>query len=344
MKLDGKTIQAAIMQMVEDYKFEPYQVIEVVKLGIRSGFKKDFPAFRKALIQVDITGDGSIKVYREFEVASDEDFEDEDKQKTLEEAQKIREDVTVGESILIDVTPEDLQLSRIAAQAAAQTMKQHLKVLERERFYEKFQHKQGELLRAKVTRVTGDSVVLDIDGTAVVLVPDGQIPNRMYHPGEDIFVLLKQISKGSGGIVLDITQSSADYIEAILKKLVPELEEGTVEIVKIARKVGKRSKILVKSHDERIDPVGVMVWHRGDRINTVLSLLDGEKIDYIEDKDSEEALVADSLKPARVGAVRLEERKAYVEIDDDQKGLAIGREAVNIRLACQLSWFNIELL
>lgn len=342
MKLDAKSIQTAIMQLVEDYKFDPYQVIEVVKLGIRSGFKKDFSEFRKALIQVNITDDGGVKIYREYEVV--DTVEDEDKQMTLKDAKKIRKDVEIGESILLDVTPEQMELSRIAAQAAAQTVKQHLKVLERERFFDKFQHKQGELLRAKVTRSTVDSVVLDVEGTAVVLPPEGQIPNRMYNPGEDIFVLLKQISKWAGGVVLDITQSSADYIEAILRKLVPELEEWSVEIVKIARKAGKRCKILVKTHDERIDPVGVMVGHRGDRINTVLSLLDGEKIDYIEDKGSEEELVADSLKPARVNKVELDNSRATVYLDDDQKWLAIGREAVNIKLASQLSGYSIDLV
>jgi len=161
MKLDAKSIQTAIMQLVEDYKFDPYQVIEVVKLGIRSGFKKDFSEFRKALIQVNITDDGGVKIYREYEVV--DTVEDEDKQMSLKDAKKIRKDVEVGESILLDVTPEHMELSRIAAQAAAQTVKQHLKVLERERFFDKFQHKQGELLRAKVTRSTVDSVVLDVE-------------------------------------------------------------------------------------------------------------------------------------------------------------------------------------
>jgi len=145
------------------------------------------------LIQVNITDTGGVKIYREYDVVKT--VEDDEKEMTLKGAKKIRKDVAVGETILIDVTPADMQLSRIAAQAASQTMKQHLKVLERERFFDKFQHKQGELLKAKVTRVTGDSVVLDVDSTAVVLNPDGQIPNRMYHPGEDVFVLLKQISK-----------------------------------------------------------------------------------------------------------------------------------------------------
>ncbi len=223
MRLDGKSIQTAIMALVDDYKFDPYQVLEIVKAGIKSGFKKDYPQYKKSEIMVNIENDGTVTIYRELEVVKE--VEDEEIEVTLVEAKKIRKDVKIGEKLLIDVTPADLELSRIAAQSAAQTIKQSLKGIERERFFEKFQNKQGELLKAKVVRVHADSVILDIEGTAVVLQPDGQIPNRMYEPGEEIFVLLKQISKGQGGIILEITQSTTEYIEAILRKIVPELEE-----------------------------------------------------------------------------------------------------------------------
>ncbi|MBP6086445.1 hypothetical protein KA478_04690, partial [Patescibacteria group bacterium] len=213
MQLDGKTIQASIMQLIDDYKFDPYQVMEIVKLGIRSAFKKDYlPHEKKVQLQVNIGKDGTIRIFREYEVV--EIVEDSGVQMLLAEAQKIRKDITAGELVLMDITPEKLDFSRIAVQAAAQTIKQNLKNIERERFYEKFQHKQGELLRAKVLRVNGDSIVLDIEGTTVVLGPEGQIPGRVYNPGEEIFVLLREISKGLGGITLTITQSSNDFIEA----------------------------------------------------------------------------------------------------------------------------------
>jgi len=119
--------------------------------------------------------------------------------------------------------------------------------IERERFYEKFQDKEEELLKAKVLRVHSDSIILDIDGTTVVLPPESQIPNRVYEIGEEVFVYLKKISRDTGGIVLDITQSSPDYVEAILKKIVPEFESGAVQIDNIARIAGKKTKILVSS-------------------------------------------------------------------------------------------------
>lgn len=341
MKLDGKSIQAAIMQLVEDYKFDPYQVLEIIKLGIKSWFKKDYAEYKKSEIVVNIENDGTVNIYKKLIVVKE--IEDEDLEVTPADAKKIRKDAKVWEELLIDVTPKELELSRIASQSAAQTIKQNLKNIERERFYEKFQNKQGELLKAKVIRVHADSVILDIEGTAVVLLPEGQIPNKNYETGEEIFVLLKQISKGQGGITLEITQSSWEYIEAILRKIVPELEEGTIEIVKMARMPGQKTKIIVASNNEKVDPVGVMVGSKGDRINTVLSLLDGEKIDFIEEVGDSIQMIKNCLKPAHIDSIDITDNKAVVNMEENQKALAIGRWASNVKLATQLTWYQIEI-
>lgn len=344
MKLDGKTIQAAIMQLVDDYKFDPYQILEISKLGIKSGFKKDYPEYKKSDILVDIKDDGSVRIYKAMEVV--EEVEDGDTQVLLSEAEKVREDVQIWEKLLEDITPERMELSRIAAQSAAQTIKQSLKNIEREKFYEKFQDKEGELLKAKVMRVHWDSVILDIDQTTVVLPPEGQIPNRSYEPGEEIFVFLKRITKDAGSIVLDISQTNGDFIVAILEKIVPELADKTVMIDKIARMAGRKTKIIVSSTNEKIDPVGVMVGHKGDRINTVLSLLDGEKVDFIEANHNTVELIKALLRPANVLDVEIQAdgKKAFIKVEDDQKPLAIGKGASNIKLAAQLAGMNLEIV
>ena len=344
MRLDGKSIQAAIMQLVDDYKFDPYSVLEIVKLWIKSGFKKDFPEFKKSQIIVNIENDGTVTIYKELNVvAKESEIEDPELEVVLKEAKKIRKDVEAGEQILINVTPEKLELSRIASQAAAQTIKQNLKNIERERFYEKFQNKQWELLKARVIRVHADSVILDIEWTAVVLGADGQVPNRSYEPGEEIFVLLKQISKWQGWIILEITQTSTEYIEAILRKIVPELEEWVIKIEKMARIPGLKTKIVVSSNDEKIDPVWVMVGSKWDRINTVLSLLDGEKIDFVEEVGDTKQMIKNCLKPAHVDNIEIKDKKAIVTMDESQKPLAIGKWASNVKLAWQLTGYNIEI-
>ena len=276
MKLDGKSVQAAMMHLVEEYRLDPYQVMDIMRTGIKSWFKKDYPEYRKADVLVNVEDDWAISVYKALTVV--DEIEDEDTQVLLAEAKKERKDIEVWEQILINITPKNMELSRIAAQAAAQTIKQGIKNIERERFYDKFQDKEGQLLKAKVIKVHTDSVILDIEGTTVVLAPESQIPNRPYEVWEEVFVFLKKISKEAWSIVLDITQTSPEYVSAILEKLVPEYEERVVSIDKIARIAGKKTKIIVSSSDESVDPVWVFVGHKWDRINTVLSLLDWEKV------------------------------------------------------------------
>jgi len=254
MKLDANTMKEAIMQLIKDFKFNPVQVMDMVKLGIKTALKKDgIVEDRKAQLQIKIEADGSIKVFRERVVVAE--VEEEERELTIEQAKTYTDNPELDQKIYKDVTPEEIIFTRIGAQAAAQTIKQQIKALEKERFYEKFQDKQGELLKAKVLRAVGDTVILDIDGTSVVLLPDGQIRGKMYAIGEEIFVLLRKIDKDSSGVLLDITQASTDFIESLLFKIIPELQEGKVYIDKIVRIPGKRSKVLVGSNDENVDPV-----------------------------------------------------------------------------------------
>ena len=347
MKLNGLQIQEAIKQLIAEYKFDPIQILNIVKMGIRTAYRKDYlPNERKAQVHVSIAADGTIKVYREYAVVEEIEEKEEDRQMLLEDAKKIKEDVELWENVMTEITPDDLEFTRIGVTAAAQTIKQNLKNIERERFFEKFQDRQGELLKAKVLRVIGESVVLDIDGASVVLPPEWQVPNRIYNAWEEIIVFLREISKGTGWVNLHITQWGTDFIDALLKRIVPEYEEGLVEITKIVRITGKRTKMVVRSENEQIDPVGVFVGHRGDRINTILSLLNGEKIDIIEDADDPVKLVMDVLRPAKVISVNMEDDdgKIYVQVPEDQKALAIGKWAVNIKLAGQIIGKRIELV
>jgi len=342
MKLDGKSVQAAMMHLVEEYRLDPYQVMDIMRTGIKSWFKKDYPEYRKADVLVNVEDDWAISVYKALTVV--DEIEDEDTQVLLADAKKERKDIEVWEQILINITPKNMELSRIAAQAAAQTIKQGIKNIERERFYDKFQDKEGQLLKAKVIKVHTDSVILDIEGTTVVLAPESQIPNRPYEVWEEVFVFLKKISKEAWSIVLDITQTSPEYVSAILEKLVPEYEEGVVSIDKIARIAGKKTKIIVSSSDESVDPVGVFVGHKWDRINTVLSLLDGEKVDFIEATDDPQELIARLLKPAQVESIQIKDNKVIAKVEESQKPLAIWKWACNIKLASQLSWYQIEVI
>ena len=344
MKLDPQKMKDAILEMTKDYKLDPATVMDIVKLGIKTAYKKDYVSNdKKVQLLIKIWAEGDIQVYKEMEVV--EEVEDDARQLTLHDAQKMNPNLQVGHKFGINITPDDLNFSRIASQAAVQTIKQRIKEIEKEKFYDNFSHRQWELLRAKVLRSVGETVILDIDNTAVVLMPSGQIPGKLYAIWEEVFVLLKKIAKDGSAITLDITQSSSDFIEALLEKVIPELEEGRVFIDKIVRIPGKRTKIVVSTSDERIDPVWVFVGQKWQRINTILTLLDGEKIDIIEyDEDGgEEKLVADALKPAKVTSVQIIGKKAQVKVPEGEKSKAIGKSASNIKLATELTGYLIEI-
>jgi N utilization substance protein A len=143
MKLNGLQIQEAIKQLIAEYKFDPIQILNIVKMGIRTAYRKDYlPNERKAQVHVSITADGTIKIYREYAVVEEIEDKEEDKQLLLKDAKKLKEDAEIDENIMIEITPDDLEFTRIGVTAAAQTIKQNLKNIERERFFEKFQDRQ----------------------------------------------------------------------------------------------------------------------------------------------------------------------------------------------------------
>lgn len=345
MKLDWKTIQESIKQIIWEYNFDPHQVLDIVKLWIKTAFKKDYLSNdKKYNLHIVIAKDWQIKIYKELLVVEEEwNIKDKDKEILFEDAKNYKSDIEVWENLYLDITPDNLEFSRISVQSAAQTIKQNMRKIERERFFQKFQDKEWDLLKAKVIKIINDNIVLDMDWTTVILLPEWQIPNKIYSLWEEVLVLLKQISKSQGEIFLDIVQSGPEYIEAILYKNIPELSDWTVFIEKIERSSGNKTKVLVYSDDQNVDAVWVFMWQSWDRIHTILSILDWEKIEFIQDSDKDEILVKNSLKPARINHVEIKNWVAYVTLNKDQKAIAIWKQAINIKLASRLTWYKIQI-
>jgi len=343
MKLNPQAIKKAIEEMVKEYDFDPHQTLEIIKAGIKTAFRKDYLEGNKKIpIVVNINPDGSISIFREYEVVKE--VENPDTQIALKEIKKTKKDVKEWDKVLIDITPKELEFSRVAAAAAEQTIKQMVRQIERERFYKKFADKQGQVVSAKVVKVFGDDVLLEIEGTPVVLPKEGQIPTKSYNPWEEIKVLLKQIAKTPKGIVLEITQNSPEFVEAVLNQIIPEVEAWRVEIKKIARIPGKRTKVLVYAEDPRIDPVGVFVGQYGQRRESILEALGGERIDFIEYTEDPVELIKRALIPAKVNKVTIDGNVAKVEVDPSQKPLAIGKGATNVKTASQITGYRIEIV
>ncbi len=344
MKLDPKKILEALKKLVEEYNFTPEEIYEVVKMWIKTAFRRDYLNKNKRIwLDMIMNAKWDIKIYRVYHVIDDnEEITDEEKQIHLSDAKKEKEDIEVGEDLLIDITPEQLEFSRIAAQSAAQTIKQQIKKIEKERFFRTFEDSEWDILTAKVKYVQWDIVILEFsDGNTWILPPEGQIKWKNYEMGDEIKVLLKQIRRQGSDIILEITQSAPEYVESLMKKYIPEIEEWKVQIVKSARFAGIKTMILVKTDDERIDPVGVCVWEWASRISTIIDELNGEKIVITEYVDDLDQLVKNIFAPARLKKVEDKWNEIDIYADEHQKPLIFGKWAINLKLASKLLWKRV---
>jgi len=345
MKIDPKKIIAALEDLVKEYNFTPEEVYNVVKMWIKTAFRRDYLNKNKK-IDIDMVMDKNwnLKIYRVYNVIPDnEEIEEEEKQIHLSDAKKEKEDVEVGEDLLIDITPEKLEFSRIAAQAAAQTIKQQIKKIEKERFYRTFADSQWDILEGKVKYVQWELVVLEFGDNTVILPVEGQIKWKNYNVWDTIKVLLKEIRKQGSDIILEITETAPEYIEAVMKKYIPELEEWKIEIVKIARLAWIRSKVAVTTSDDRIDPVGVCIGEWGTRIAQILDELNWEKVDIVEYSDNLEQFVKNIFGPAKINKVEEDKQNniVYIYADESQKPLIFGKWAINVKLAAKLLWKKV---
>jgi N utilization substance protein A len=284
---------------------------------------------------------GSAKVFAEKQVVDevyDERFEVE-----LKDAQKARPDAQIGETVIMESTPNDF--GRIAAQTAKQVVLQGIKEVEREYIYGEYMDREGELITATVQRIAKGNVILEMGKAEAILPPKEQVDNDRYYHGQRLKVYLMEIRKEDRGPRLIASRTHKNLIVRLFEMEVPEIFNGTVEIKSISREPGLRTKVAVAARQEGIDPVGSCVGMRGIRIQNIVNELNGEKIDVVQWSPDPKDLIANALSPAQVVEVHLNEddHVALVIVPDKQLSLAIGKEGQNVRLAAKLSGWRIDI-
>lgn len=262
----------------------------------------------------------------------------------IKDAKKTKKGVAAGDELTFPLEAKE-DYGRIAAQTAKQVILQRLREAERDSLYEEFATKEGEIVGALVQRVEGRTVFLDMGRGIGVLPADEQVRGERYRISERIKVLILRVDKGTRGPGIVLSRSHPRLVAKLFEIEVPEIASGVVEIKSIAREAGSRVKIAVVSKQEGVDPVGSCVGQKGVRVTTVISELGGEKIDIIPWSDDAVKFIGNSLSPAKVLDVEIDERtrSARATVAEDQLSLAIGRGGQNVRLAAKLTGYKIDI-
>lgn len=283
-----------------------------------------------------------------------------DHQISLAEVQEVAAEAQLGDTVVLDVTPDQGEFGRMAAIQTKQVLAQKLRDQQRKLVQEEFQELEGSVLQARVLRFERQSVIMAVSSgfgqpeVEAELLKRDQLPNDNYRANATFRVYLKKVSEGSHrGPQLLVSRSDAGLVVDLFANEVPEIEDEIVRIVAVAREanppsrsVGPRTKIAVDTLERDVDPVGACIGARGSRIQVVVNELRGEKIDVIRWSPDPATYIANSLSPARVDEVRLvnpEERQAHVLVPEDQLSLAIGKEGQNVRLAARLTGWKIDI-
>ncbi len=285
---------------------------------------------------------GETRLLRAVEVV--ELVENDDTQISLAIAQRENPDAQIGDEIIDELPP--VEFGRIATQAAKQVIVQRVREAEREQQYEEFKDRVGEIINGVVKRVEYGNVVLDLGRGEAVVRRDNLIPREVFRPGDRIRAYIQNVRREMRGPQIILSRSDPAFMAKLFSQEVPEIYDGVIEIRAVARDPGSRAKIAVISSDPGIDPVGACVGMRGSRVQAVVNELQGEKVDIIPWSEDAAAFIVNALAPAEVSKVVLDEdiQRIEVVVPDEQLSLAIGRRGQNVRLASQLTGWDIDIM
>ncbi|QCI86537.1 transcription termination/antitermination protein NusA [Vagococcus zengguangii] len=316
-------------------------VVEALEAALVSAYKRHYGQAQN--VEVEFDGKkGNIHVFAVKEVT---DFVmDSQLEVSLDDAIKINPAYEVGDTIRFEVTPKDF--GRIAAQTAKQVILQRVREAERTIIYEEFSAYENEIMQGIVERQDNRYIYVNLGKIEAVLSRQDQIPNEMYQPHDRIKVYVSKVENTSKGPQVFVSRSHPDLLKRLFEQEIPEVYDGVVEIVSIAREAGDRSKVAVRSEDANVDPVGTCVGPRGQRVQAIVNELKGENMDIVEWNEDPAVFIANALNPAQVLDVKFSDadsRTCTVVVPDHQLSLAIGKRGQNARLAAKLTNHKIDI-
>ncbi|KCZ98480.1 transcription termination factor NusA [Hyphomonas polymorpha PS728] len=329
--------------VAEEKSIDQRIVIEAMQEAIEKAAKAKYGQEHDIRARID-AATGEQTLWRVQTVVADEEFEDEAKQLRLSEAKRIDSSLEPGSELKEELPPFDF--GRVAAQTAKQVITQKVRDAERERQYNEYKDRVGEIVSGIVKRVEYGHVIVDLGRAEGIIRRNDGIPRENFQPNDRVRAYLYKVSREVKGPQIFLSRAAPDFMRKLFAQEVPEVYEGVIQIKACARDPGSRAKIGVISNDSSIDPVGACVGMRGARVQAVVGELSGEKIDIIPWSFDAATFIVNALQPAEVSKVVLDEdeRRVEVVVADDQFPLAIGRRGQNVRLASQLTGWQIDLI
>jgi N utilization substance protein A len=338
--------EQALTQIAEEKGISRDEIISMIESALAAAFRKDYgKKDQNAMVKLD-PATMAMKVYDVKTVVEGEEVTDPQKEILLADAKKLKKSAKVGSEIKTDITPkEGTNFGRIAAQTAKQVIVQKLREAEREMVFKEYKGKERTLVSGLVQRIEGDTVLVDLGRGSGVLFPSEQIHGEHYRLGTRIKLLILHVEPTPKGPKITLSRSHPDMVRRLFEIEVPEVQSGVVEIKSVAREAGSRAKVAVWSNQDGVDPIGSCVGQRGTRVQTIMSELGGEKIDIVEWSEDTVKFIANSLSPARIVNVELDEKnkEAQVNVLEDQLSLAIGKAGQNVRLAARLTGWKLDI-
>ena len=364
--MQSKDLLLALESLEREKNIKREDTLKTIEDALISALRKHLGKTAVLSAKID-TEEGTITAYQTLSVV--EDVTNPEMETTLENAKEIDPAAKIGQEVVKTLNVDDF--SRIAAQIAKQVLIQKVRGIERENLYKEFKPREGEVVTGIVRRFSDRDIIVDLGKAEAILPYCEQIRKERYVHGGRVKAIIAKVlnqtdfidvkddpvlgkyksaaykmDKGQRGPYIILSRTSPDFLKELMKVEIPELSDGIIETKNIVRDPGFRAKVVVKSNDNKIDPIGTCVGMRGIRIRAVTNELSGEKIDLINYSDDSVSNIVNSLSPAKVLSVRLtsvENKQALVIVPDDQLAIAIGKDWQNIKLASKVCGWELEV-
>jgi len=334
-------MMAALEQIAREKNIPVEEILTMIEGAVVSSLRKHVGKNADIRATIDReSGAFSAKVVKKVvETVVEPDLE-----LTVEQAQKLKKGAGIGDEVVYEAPAADF--ARIAAQTAKQVLTQRVREVERDKLYDEFKPKEGEIVSGSVHRFLDRNIIVDLGKTEAILPLREQIRRERYGIGGNVRAVILRVDRAQRGPAVVLSRASELFLQRLMEMEIPEIGDKTVEVVHLVRDPGFRAKVIVKSNDPKVDAIGACVGLRGSRIRSIMNEVAGERIDLIPYADEAEMALANALAPAKVASVRItdaENRVAEVLVAEEQLALAIGKDGQNVRLAQKLTGWTLEV-